>query len=51
LTDQQLKAVKVDLVVSDNVEKANWFMLMLRGIGGLFSDVWTSAAKAVKGWF
>jgi len=51
LTDQQLKAVKVDLVVSDNVEKANWFMLMLRGIGGLFSDVWTNAAKAVKGWF
>ncbi|ANB60126.1 serine hydrolase [Anoxybacteroides amylolyticum] len=43
--------VKVDVVTKTSVEKANWFVLMMRGIGGLFSDVWTSVAKTVKGWF
>jgi serine-type D-Ala-D-Ala carboxypeptidase (penicillin-binding protein 5/6) len=51
LTPDVENAVKVDLVTKKNVEKANWFVLMMRGIGGLFSDVWTSAAKLVKGWF
>ncbi len=51
LTPDGENAVKVDLVTKKNVEKANWFVLMMRGIGGLFSDVWTSVAKLVKGWF
>ena len=35
----------------ESVEKANWFVLTMRGIGGLFGDLWTSVAKTVKGWF
>lgn len=41
----------VDMVTADEVKKANWFVLMMRGIGSFFSDVWSSAAKTVKGWF
>ena len=49
LTSDGEEAVQVDLVVSKDVEKANWFVLTIRGIGGLFSDVWTSVVKTVKG--
>lgn len=51
LTADGKNAVKVDIVTKESVEKANWFVLMMRGIGGLFSDVWTNVAKTVKGWF
>lgn len=42
---------EADVVTVDEVEKANWFVLMMRGIGGFFSDIWTSVTKTVKGWF
>lgn len=45
------KAASVNMVTAEKVEKANWFVLMMRGIGGFFGDVWDSAAKTVKGWF
>ncbi|WP_027410561.1 serine hydrolase [Anoxybacteroides tepidamans] len=51
LTADGKNAVKVELVTKKSVEKANWFVLMMRGIGSLFSDVWTSVTKTVKGWF
>jgi len=44
-------APKINVVTQEKVEKANWFVLMMRGIGGFFSDMWTSVTKTVKGWF
>lgn len=44
------KSASVDMVTAEKVEKANWFVLMMRGIGSFFGDVWDSAAKTVKGW-
>jgi serine-type D-Ala-D-Ala carboxypeptidase (penicillin-binding protein 5/6) len=45
------KSVQVDVVAAEDVEKANWFVLMMRGIGGFFADIWGSVSTAVKGWF
>lgn len=39
------------LITDSKVEKANWFVLSMRGIGGFFGDVWSSISKTVKGWF
>ncbi|TLS35021.1 serine hydrolase [Pseudalkalibacillus caeni] len=41
----------VDLVTENSIEKAGWFTLAMRGIGGFFSGIWTSVADAVKGLF
>ncbi|WP_349305518.1 D-alanyl-D-alanine carboxypeptidase family protein [Bacillus sp. FJAT-50079] len=41
----------VKVVTVDKVEKANWFVLMMRGVGGFFSDIWGSVTETVKGWF
>jgi D-alanyl-D-alanine carboxypeptidase (penicillin-binding protein 5/6) len=43
--------VQVDVIASESVEKANWFVLSMRAIGGFFGDVWGSVASTVKGWF
>ena len=45
------KQYKVELVAAESVEKANWFVLMMRGIGGFFSGIWGSVSSTVKGWF
>lgn len=45
------KSASVHMMTGEKVEKANWFVLMMRGIGSFFGDVWDSAAKTVKGWF
>jgi D-alanyl-D-alanine carboxypeptidase (penicillin-binding protein 5/6) len=45
------KSVTVDVVAASDVEKANWFVLMMRGIGGFFGDIWGSVSSTVKGWF
>lgn len=37
--------IKVELVATESVEKANWFVLMMRGIGSFFGDLWKSAAS------
>jgi serine-type D-Ala-D-Ala carboxypeptidase (penicillin-binding protein 5/6) len=42
---------ETELVTQGNVEKANWFVLMLRGIGGFFSDIWNAAIGGIKGLF
>lgn len=49
-TDGQNK-LKVAVVAAQDVEKANWFVLMMRGIGGFFGDVWSGISSTVKGWF
>ncbi|WP_449538293.1 D-alanyl-D-alanine carboxypeptidase family protein [Ferdinandcohnia sp. Marseille-Q9671] len=43
--------VQTDLVTKNEVEKTNWFVIMMRGIGGFFGDIWSSVADTVKGWF
>lgn len=45
------KSPQVDLVTKEAVEKANWFVLSMRGIGGFFSGLWGSVTDTVKGWF
>nr|WP_279665700.1 serine hydrolase [Ectobacillus ponti] len=47
----QGQTLKIDLVTKDAVEKANWFVLMGRGIGSFFGQLWTGAVDTVKGWF
>jgi serine-type D-Ala-D-Ala carboxypeptidase (penicillin-binding protein 5/6) len=37
--------IKVELVAAEDVEKANWFILMMRAIGDFFSGIWKSAAS------
>ncbi|WP_026693544.1 serine hydrolase [Peribacillus kribbensis] len=41
----------VKVVAAEDVEKANWFVLSMRGIGSFFGDVFHSAASAIKGLF
>ncbi|MFS0865621.1 D-alanyl-D-alanine carboxypeptidase family protein [Fredinandcohnia sp. 179-A 10B2 NHS] len=45
------KSIMTDVVTKSAVEKTNWFVLMMRGIGGFFGDIWSSVADTVKGWF
>jgi serine-type D-Ala-D-Ala carboxypeptidase (penicillin-binding protein 5/6) len=51
LTEDGVKTVTVDVIASEDVEKANWFVLSMRAIGGFFSDIWGSVSSTVKGWF
>ncbi len=51
ITEDGEKLASVDLVTAEAVEKANWFVLSMRAVGGFFGDVWDSIASAVKGWF
>ncbi|MBD3110033.1 D-alanyl-D-alanine carboxypeptidase [Bacillus sp. AGMB 02131] len=51
LTNDGEKAASVDLVAAETVEKANWFVLSMRAIGGFFGDVWDTVSSTVKGWF
>jgi serine-type D-Ala-D-Ala carboxypeptidase (penicillin-binding protein 5/6) len=51
LTKEGQKKAQVDVVAAENVEKANWFILMIRGIGNFFGDVWDSIFSTIKGWF
>jgi D-alanyl-D-alanine carboxypeptidase (penicillin-binding protein 5/6) len=44
-------SAKADVVTSKSVDKANWFVLSMRGVGGFFSSVFHGIAKTVKGWF
>ena len=44
-------AVQVDVIAAESVEKANWFILSMRAIGGFFGDVWGSVSSTIKGWF
>ncbi|WP_210367921.1 D-alanyl-D-alanine carboxypeptidase family protein [Bacillus sp. REN3] len=51
LTEDAKKQVQVPVVAAENVEKANWFVLMMRGIGGFFGDLFGGITSTVKGWF
>ncbi|MFL6561721.1 MAG: D-alanyl-D-alanine carboxypeptidase, partial [Bacillus sp. (in: firmicutes)] len=51
LTAAGQQKAKVDVIAANDVEKSNWFVLMMRGIGSFFGDVWHGISTAVKGWF
>ncbi|WP_257986002.1 D-alanyl-D-alanine carboxypeptidase family protein [Bacillus sp. M6-12] len=51
LTKQGSDSIKVDIVAAEEVEKANWFVLSMRAVGGFFGDVFSSISSTVKGWF
>ncbi|WP_338471243.1 D-alanyl-D-alanine carboxypeptidase family protein [Niallia sp. XMNu-256] len=51
LSKDGIKSITVDVVAAESVEKANWFVLSMRAIGGFFGDIWGSVSSTVKGWF
>jgi serine-type D-Ala-D-Ala carboxypeptidase (penicillin-binding protein 5/6) len=51
ITDKASANGQVAVVTADAVEKANWFTLTMRAIGGFFSDIWGGITSTVKGWF
>jgi D-alanyl-D-alanine carboxypeptidase (penicillin-binding protein 5/6) len=42
---------KVAIVTQSGIEKANWFSLTMRAIGGFFADIWSSVAGGITGLF
>lgn len=51
LTKSGAAATTVDVVIMEDVEKANWFILILKGIGGFFTDLWGNITSTIKGFF
>ena len=51
IADGESKAITVDVVAAGSVEKANWFVLSMRAIGGFFGDIFSGVVSTVKGWF
>ncbi|WP_185150691.1 D-alanyl-D-alanine carboxypeptidase family protein [Cytobacillus dafuensis] len=51
LSEDGKSNITVDVVAADDVEKANWFVLMMRGIGSFFGNVWGGISSTVQGWF
>jgi D-alanyl-D-alanine carboxypeptidase (penicillin-binding protein 5/6) len=45
------KGLGMDVVVTDDVEKAGWFALMMSAIGDFFVGIWDSATGFIKGLF
>ncbi|MCM3599049.1 D-alanyl-D-alanine carboxypeptidase [Metabacillus idriensis] len=48
---EEKSEANVDLVTKSGVEKANWFVLSMRGIGGFFGGLWGTVTDTVTGWF
>ena len=51
ITQDGNKQIQVPVVAAESVEKANWFVLSMRGIGGFFGDLFSTVASTVKGLF
>lgn len=50
--DQKMgSSLQVDVVTTEAVEKANWFVLSMRAVGGFFGNLWETITSTVKGWF
>ncbi|MDO7270209.1 D-alanyl-D-alanine carboxypeptidase family protein [Shouchella clausii] len=41
----------IELVAAADVEEAGWFTMSMRGIGGFFSNLWSSVSDTISGWF
>jgi D-alanyl-D-alanine carboxypeptidase (penicillin-binding protein 5/6) len=50
LLDNDTKG-KTEVVAKQSVDKANWFVLALRGVGSFFAGIWTGTVDMVKGLF
>ncbi|MDG5790126.1 D-alanyl-D-alanine carboxypeptidase [Evansella sp. AB-P1] len=50
LEDTNPSSRQVDIVTNEAVERAGWFSLMIRNIGGFFSGLWGSIADTFRGW-
>ncbi|MGG4492091.1 serine hydrolase [Metabacillus idriensis] len=48
---EEKSEANVDIVTKSAVEKANWFVLSMRGIGGFFGGLWGTVTDTVTGWF
>jgi D-alanyl-D-alanine carboxypeptidase (penicillin-binding protein 5/6) len=51
LTKQGQQKAEADVIVAQSVDKANWFILSLRGIGGFFGGLFGGIGHVVKSWF
>ncbi|SEN95168.1 D-alanyl-D-alanine carboxypeptidase (penicillin-binding protein 5/6) [Mesobacillus persicus] len=51
LTQDGHKQIQIPVTAAESVEKANWFVLSMRGIGGFFGDLFSTVASTVKGLF
>jgi serine-type D-Ala-D-Ala carboxypeptidase (penicillin-binding protein 5/6) len=51
LFENGTKGAQVPVVTEEKVEKANWFILSMRAVGGFFGDLWDTITSTVKGWF
>lgn len=51
LFEDNTNGAKADVVTTETVEKANWFVLTMRGIGGFFGDLWSTIVSSIKGLF
>ena len=51
ITEKAAANGQVPVVTAEAVEKANWFTLSMRAVGGFFSDIWGGITSTVKGWF
>src|SRR5699024_9145268 len=45
------EATTVDLIASEDVNKSNWFIIMLGAIWGFFSHLFFMIVDFIKGWF
>jgi D-alanyl-D-alanine carboxypeptidase (penicillin-binding protein 5/6) len=51
LFEENKSGAQADVVTTEAVEKANWFVLTMRGIGGFFGDLWSTISSSIKGLF
>lgn len=51
VTNNDGNQAKVPMEAAETVEKANWFVLSMRAVGGFFAGIWTAAIDTVTGWF
>ncbi|WP_406566428.1 D-alanyl-D-alanine carboxypeptidase family protein [Jeotgalibacillus aurantiacus] len=51
LDESMASALEAELVTTESVEKANWFVLSMRAVGGFFGNLWGTITSTVSGWF
>lgn len=51
LTSDGQKKMQSPVIAAQDVEKANWFVLMMRSIGSFFGSLGHGISSTVKGWF
>ncbi|GAA0337177.1 D-alanyl-D-alanine carboxypeptidase [Bacillus carboniphilus] len=51
ITDEGNQTIQVPVITTEQVEKANWFVLLMRGIGDFFSGLFSTIVDTITGWF